>query len=122
MTLDRVAALQAERTALLAFLHSLSPEDWDTPSRAVGWTVKDVVSHLGAASHGFFTPWVIGLMASKDVEAHLLQNAGVACLSGTAFGHHGEGYLRLSYANSIDNIQAALDAMKASLPDLRPAA
>src|ERR687887_1146293 len=36
---------------------------------------------------------------SKDVEPHLLQNAGVACLSGTAFGRYGEGYLRLSYAN-----------------------
>jgi aspartate/methionine/tyrosine aminotransferase len=58
---------------------------------------------------------------SKDVEAHLLQNAGVACLSGTAFGRHGEGYLRLSYANSIENIRAALDAMKASLPEIRPA-
>ncbi|MFL5797437.1 MAG: pyridoxal phosphate-dependent aminotransferase [Actinomycetota bacterium] len=59
---------------------------------------------------------------SKEVEDHLLQHAGVACLSGTAFGRHGEGYLRLSYANSIENIQAALDAMKASLPEIRPAA
>jgi aspartate/methionine/tyrosine aminotransferase len=58
---------------------------------------------------------------SKDVEAHLLQHAGVACLSGAAFGAHGEGYLRLSYANSIENLQAALDAMKASLPEVRPA-
>ena len=59
---------------------------------------------------------------SKEVETHLLQEAGVACLSGTAFGAYGEGYLRLSYANSIENIQAALDAMEASLPDIRPAA
>ena len=70
MTLDRAGALQAERTALLAFLRSLSPEEWDTPSRAEGWTVKDAVAHMGAASHGFFTPWVVGLMFSKDVEAH----------------------------------------------------
>ncbi len=58
---------------------------------------------------------------SKEVEAHLLQHAGVACLSGTAFGKQGEGYLRLSYANSVQNIRDALEAMEASLPELHPA-
>ena len=38
----------------------------------------------------------------------LLNEAGVACLAGTAFGAMGEGYLRLSYANSLDNIEEAL--------------
>ena len=38
----------------------------------------------------------------------LLNEAGVACLAGTAFGTMGEGYLRLSYANSLDNIEEAL--------------
>jgi aspartate/methionine/tyrosine aminotransferase len=37
----------------------------------------------------------------------------VAVLSGTAFGEYGEGYLRLSYANSIPNIQKALDRIAA---------
>ena len=41
----------------------------------------------------------------------LLQEAGVACLSGTAFGRHGEGHLRFSYANSRENISRALDRM-----------
>ena len=41
----------------------------------------------------------------------LLEEAGVACLSGTAFGRHGEGHLRFSYANSRENISAALDRM-----------
>jgi aspartate aminotransferase len=41
----------------------------------------------------------------------LLDEAGVACLSGTAFGHHGEGHLRLSYANSRENIGLALERM-----------
>ena len=41
----------------------------------------------------------------------LLNEAGVACLSGTAFGGHGEGHLRLSYANSQQNISRALDRM-----------
>ena len=38
----------------------------------------------------------------------LLYEAGVAALSGTAFGRYGEGYLRFSYANSLENIQEAL--------------
>ncbi len=41
----------------------------------------------------------------------LLNEAGVACLSGTAFGRHGEGHLRLSYANSRENIVRALERM-----------
>jgi len=39
----------------------------------------------------------------------LLDDAGVAALSGTAFGEFGEGYLRFSVANSIENIEKALD-------------
>jgi aspartate/methionine/tyrosine aminotransferase len=41
----------------------------------------------------------------------LLEEAGVACLSGTAFGDHGEGHLRLSYANSRENLSRALERM-----------
>ena len=41
----------------------------------------------------------------------LLDDAGVACLSGTAFGRHGEGHLRLSYANSRENISRAIERM-----------
>ena len=45
---------------------------------------------------------------SRDLEHRLLAEAGVACLSGTAFGAHGDGFLRFSYANSIENIREAL--------------
>jgi len=47
-------------------------------------------------------------MRSADAEHALLQDGGVAALSGTAFGSHGEGYLRFSYANSIENIREGL--------------
>jgi aspartate aminotransferase len=50
-------------------------------------------------------------MSSTELAARLLGEAGVAALSGTAFGPHGEGYLRFSYANSVDNIAAALKAI-----------
>jgi aspartate aminotransferase len=51
-----------------------------------------------------------GLPAGELADL-LLEEAGVACLSGTAFGRHGEGHLRLSYANSRENISRALDRM-----------
>ena len=41
----------------------------------------------------------------------LLDEAGVAVLAGTSFGANGDGYLRLSYANSLENLEAALAAM-----------
>ena len=47
-------------------------------------------------------------LASRELADLLLYDAGVACLSGTAFGAHGEGYLRFSYANSLANIDEAL--------------
>jgi len=51
--------------------------------------------------------------ASKKLAAALLDDAGVAALSGTAFGDFGEGYLRFSVANSIENIEKALDRVGA---------
>jgi aspartate/methionine/tyrosine aminotransferase len=46
---------------------------------------------------------------SKNLADALLEEAGVACLSGTAFGDFGEGYLRFSVANSLENLNNALD-------------
>jgi len=46
---------------------------------------------------------------SKKLADQILQDAGVAVLSGTAFGAFGEGYLRLSFANSIENINKAME-------------
>jgi len=45
---------------------------------------------------------------SQEIANALLDEAGVACLSGTAFGSYGEGYIRFSVANSPENIQKAL--------------
>lgn len=46
---------------------------------------------------------------SKPLADTLLEQCGVAALSGTAFGESGEGYLRFGVANSIENLQQALD-------------
>lgn len=52
---------------------------------------------------------------SKKLADLLLEEGGVACLSGTAFGANGEGYLRFSYANSRENIAEALDRVGKTL-------
>jgi aspartate/methionine/tyrosine aminotransferase len=46
--------------------------------------------------------------SSRKLADTLLEQAGVACLTGTAFGEYGEGYLRFSVANSLDNLNKAL--------------
>jgi len=46
--------------------------------------------------------------SSRALADKLLDEAGVACLSGTAFGEFGEGHLRFSYASSMENIEEAL--------------
>jgi len=51
-------------------------------------------------------------MKSKELADYLLNTAGVSVLSGSSFGSFGEGYLRLSYANSIENIEAALERIE----------
>ncbi|HLZ20536.1 MAG TPA: pyridoxal phosphate-dependent aminotransferase [Ktedonobacterales bacterium] len=60
--------------------------------------------------------------SSREVADLLLTEAGVATLAGTSFGAYGEGYIRLSYANSIENIHKALDRIRqtlAALPSLK---
>ena len=52
---------------------------------------------------------------SKALANYLLNKAGVATLSGAAFGSYGEGFLRLSYANSVNNIERALDRIDAAV-------
>ncbi|MEY4680896.1 MAG: pyridoxal phosphate-dependent aminotransferase [Alphaproteobacteria bacterium] len=61
----------------------------------------------GGAFYAF--PNVSGTgLGSREFQDVMLNEAGVAALSGTAFGAHGEGYLRFSYANSVENIEEAM--------------
>jgi len=54
----------------------------------------------------------LGLRSSDEVADRLLNEAGVATLAGTCFGAAGEGYLRLSYANSLPNLDKAVSRIK----------
>jgi aspartate/methionine/tyrosine aminotransferase len=51
-------------------------------------------------------------MKSKELADYLLYDAGISCLSGAAFGEYGEGYIRFSYANSYENLMAAVERIK----------
>lgn len=57
-------------------------------------------------------------MSSGELANFLLNDAGVAVLSGTSFGSCGEGFLRLSYANSIANIELALERIRQALKSI----
>jgi aspartate/methionine/tyrosine aminotransferase len=51
-------------------------------------------------------------LSSEEFANRLLSEAGIAALPGTAFGDCGEGYLRFSFANSLANIESALDRVR----------
>ena len=56
--------------------------------------------------------------SSKQLETYFLEECGVATLTGTSFGELGEGHIRLSYANSIDNLTVALERIKKGVQNL----
>jgi aspartate aminotransferase len=62
----------------------------------------------GGAFYAF--PNITGTgFASKDLQTRILEEAGVALVAGTSFGEFGEGYIRFSYANSVENIRRAIE-------------
>jgi len=61
----------------------------------------------GGAFYAFPNITETGLSA-RELQNKMLEEAGVATVAGTSFGIHGEGYIRFSYANSIENIRAAI--------------
>lgn len=76
-----------------------------------------------ALPHGAFYafPNISGTgFSSRELADRLLQEAGVACLSGTAFGAGGEGFLRLSYATAMPDIELALERIATFLATAEP--
>ena len=97
---EMVAAFDERRKVIVDGLNALS-----------GVTCRNP----GGAFYAF--PNVSGTGTSSDaLQQRLLEEAGIAVISGTSFGAFGEGYLRFSYANSTENIQRALERMGEVLP------
>ena len=66
--IDRRAAFRDQRADVLAFCASLGPADWRMNSRAEGWSIADVVGHMGAGCHAMFSPAVVKIMRADDIE------------------------------------------------------
>jgi uncharacterized protein (TIGR03083 family) len=67
--LDRLGTLAAEQAAVLRFCRTLSAEEWVAPSGCAGWTVRDVVAHMGAGYHGPFQPnWIRRVAMATEAE------------------------------------------------------
>jgi aspartate/methionine/tyrosine aminotransferase len=90
---EMIAAFRKRRDAIVAGLNRIDGITCRTPAGAF-----------------YVFPNITGLRAgdSATVAGRVLQEAGVACLAGTAFGAVGEGHLRLSYANSLENLELAV--------------
>jgi aspartate/methionine/tyrosine aminotransferase len=82
-----------------------------------GFTCKKPLGAFYAYPNITGTGW-----KSKDLADFILEKYGVAALSGTAFGSFGEGYMRFSYANSIENIQKALSKVEAAIAKIKQSA
>ncbi len=78
-----------------------------------GLNAIDGISCLKPEGAFYVFPNIKGTgLTSQQFVDKALDEAGVACLAGTSFGDFGEGYVRFSYANSIDNIKEALSRIK----------
>ena len=105
-----IAALEGPQDAVVAMVKEFKSRR-DAMVAALN-TVPGFRCSLPAGAFYAF-PNITGTkMSSKDLADYLLTEAGVACLSGTAFGQHGDGFLRFSYANSLENILEAVDRIK----------
>jgi aspartate/methionine/tyrosine aminotransferase len=99
---EMVAEFRRRREVVVAGLNSLPGVSSRTPKGAF-----------------YAFPNVSGVpLGADELAARLLEEAGVAVLAGSAFGRVGEPNLRLSYANSVENLELALDRMRAFLEQL----
>jgi aspartate/methionine/tyrosine aminotransferase len=69
----------------------------------------------GGAFYAFANTTGTG-MDSKELADYLLYEAGVSCLDGRCFGEYGKGYVRFSYANSMENLMEAIARIKKASP------
>lgn len=93
---DMVAEFRKRRDAIVAGLNSIP--GFHCPVPAGAFYVFPAVGETG--------------IPSKELADLLLNEAGVACLDGRAFGLNGEGHLRFSYANSMENILEGVERIR----------
>ena len=98
---EMVGAFDARRKVIVPALNQIP-----------GFTCVDP----GGAFYAF--PNITGTgMSARALQDKLLTEAGVATVAGTSFGSYGEGYIRFSYANSVENIERAVEKIRELLRD-----
>ena len=105
-----LAALTGPKDAV----HQMVTE-FDSRRRIIVDALNDLpgVRCTDAAGAFYAFPNITGTgLSAKDAQDLFLEQAGVAVISGTSFGVHGEGFIRFSYANSIENIERAIDRIR----------
>ena len=108
-----IAALEGPKDAVLAMT-----EAFDDRRRAVHAALNRLqgFSCIQPAGAFYAFPNISGTgLSAARLQDLLLEQAGVATIAGTSFGRYGEGYLRISYANSKENILTAVDRIAATL-------
>jgi len=118
--------------SLPVFLQRGSLEALKIPDSYIESTVSDfdskrkfVVKRLGEIGFDFVDPKgafyvfpkTLGGMSSWDFTKFLLENSGVMVVPGYIFGSSGEGYIRISYANTMENLEAAMNNIEKSLKE-----
>jgi aspartate/methionine/tyrosine aminotransferase len=80
----------------------------------------DGITCLNPVGAFYVFPNITGTgLTSEQFADIMLEQAGVACLAGTCFGSAGQGYVRFSYANSVENIQEALKRIETTLAGVK---
>jgi aspartate/methionine/tyrosine aminotransferase len=105
-----IAALEGPQDAVGTMVAA-----FDERRRFVHKTLNEIpgISCIEPAGAFYAFPNISGTgVDAKSLEVRLLEEAGVATIAGTSFGKHGEGYLRISYANSLENIAEALQRIR----------
>ncbi|MGB9773192.1 MAG: pyridoxal phosphate-dependent aminotransferase [Bacteroidota bacterium] len=133
---ERIAQLQINSNSCTAsFTQMAGVEALQGPQTAAEEMVKEflrrrnvIVDGLNSIPgfrclkpHGAFYvfPNITGTgKTSRELADYLLHEAGVAALSGTAFGVYGDGFIRFSYANSVENIKEALQRIRIAVEKL----
>ncbi|MEM0988511.1 MAG: pyridoxal phosphate-dependent aminotransferase [Pseudomonadota bacterium] len=90
---EMMAAFDARRQAIVPLLNRLPGFQCQNPAGAF-----------------YAFPNITGTgMGARDLQSRILEEAGVATISGTSFGKHGADFIRFSYANSVENIERAVE-------------
>ncbi|NIA67256.1 pyridoxal phosphate-dependent aminotransferase [Pelagibius litoralis] len=108
-----LAALRGPQDAVAEMMSA-----FDVRRRAIHGALNSLpgISCVEPAGAFYAFPNITGTgIPAKTLELELLEEAGVATIAGTSFGRFGEGYLRLSYANSLENIRESLERIRGHL-------